>query len=107
MLIVNPPIHPGEMLREEFMKPLNLSAGKLAKALGVPRSRIERLAREQTALSADTAARLARYFRTSPDFWLNIRSSYDVSCLHADKKRLAALDKIQPLERPDLTDAAA
>ncbi len=107
MLIVNPPIHPGEMLREEFMKPLGLSAGKLAKAIGVPRSRIERLVRGQTGLSADTAARLGRYFKTSPDFWLNISASYDLSCLHADKKRLAELDKIVPLERPDLKDEAA
>ena len=101
------PIHPGEMLREEFMKPLHLSAGKLAKALGVPRSRIERLAREQTALSTDTAVRLATYFKMSEGFWTGLQSSYELDCLHADKKRLAALDKIQPLERPDLNDAAA
>ena len=53
------PIHPGEMLREEFLEPLGLSSGKLAKALGVPRTRIERLVREETTLSVDTAARLA------------------------------------------------
>ncbi len=107
MLIVNPPVHPGEMLREEFLVPLKLSAGKLAKALGVPRTRIERLVREETSLTADTAMRLGKYLGTTPDFWMNIRTSYDLSCLHADKERLAALDKIEPLERPDLEGKAA
>jgi len=103
----NPPIHPGEMLREEFMQPLNLSAGKLAKAIGVPRSRIERLVREETALSADSAVRLAKFFKMSEGYWLGIQSSYELDCIHADKKRLAALDKIKPLERPDLEGKAA
>lgn len=98
----DPPIHPGEMLREDFMGPLGLSAGKLAKALGVPRTRIERLAREETALSVDTAVRVARYFKMSEGFWIGLQTSYELDCLHADKKRLAALDAIEPLERPDL-----
>ncbi len=101
------PIHPGEMLREEFMVPLGLSAGKLAKALGVPRTRIERLVREETALSLDTAVRLARYFKMSDGFWTGMQTSYDLDCLHADKKRLAALDAIEPLERPDLEGEVA
>jgi len=96
------PIHPGEMLREEFMVPLKLSAGKLAKALGVPRSRIERLVREETGITVDTAIRLGRYFQTSAQIWLNMQSIYELDCFHADKKRLAALDEIKPLERPDL-----
>ncbi|MCF6305677.1 MAG: HigA family addiction module antitoxin [Rhodobacteraceae bacterium] len=100
------PIHPGEMLREEFLDPLGLSAGKLAKALKVPRTRIERLLREETALSIDTAVRLARYFGMSDGFWLGLQSSYELDCLHADKKRLAALDEIEPLERTDLGKAA-
>ncbi len=107
MLIVTPPVHPGEILREDFLGPLELSAGKLAKALNVPRTRIERLASEKTALTADTAFRLGKYFGTSPEFWMNIRSSYDMSCLHADKKRLAALEAIVPLERPDLEGEVA
>ena len=107
MLIVNPPVHPGEILREDFLIPLDMSAGKLAKALNVPRTRIERLVREETSLTADTAARLGRYFGTSPDFWMNIRASFDLSCMHADKKRLAALEKIVPMERPDLEGEAA
>ena len=101
------PIHPGEMLREEFVKPLGLSAGKLAKALGVPRTRIERLMREETALSLDTAVRLARYFKMSEGFWARMQMSYELNCLHNDKKRLAALDAIEPLPRPDLDGEAA
>ena len=107
MLIVNPPVHPGEILREDFMKPLDLSAGKIAKAVGVPRTRIERLMREQTGLTADTAARLGRYFRTSADFWMNIRASYDLSRAVLDDRLNAALESITPLERPDLPEDEA
>ena len=107
MLIVNPPVHPGEILREDYLIPLEMSAGKLAKALGVPRTRIERLTREETALTADTAMRLGKYFGTSPDFWMNLRVSFELSCLHADKNRLKVLDAIEPLARPDLAGEAA
>jgi len=72
-----PPSHPGEVLREEFLIPLGLSAGQLAKAIGVPRSRIERLAAEQVELSADTALRLARYFGTTPEFWMALKSRHE------------------------------
>ena len=92
------PIHPGEMLREEFLEPLGLSSGKLAKALGVPRTRIERLVREETTLSVDTAARLARFFGTSEAFWLNLQTSYDLECLHADAARKAEIEAIKPRE---------
>jgi len=95
MLVTNPPIHPGEMLREEFLVPLGISAGQLAKALHVPRTRIERLVREETALSADTAMRLARYFGTTPDFWMNMQASYEISCAHADARLQAELDAIE------------
>ncbi|NOX72213.1 MAG: HigA family addiction module antidote protein [Alphaproteobacteria bacterium] len=101
------PIHPGEMLREEFMVPLGLTSGKLAKALGVPRTRIERLVREETGMTTDTAARLGKYFQTTAQIWLNFQTSYELDCLHADKKRLAMLDAIVPLERPDLEGEAA
>ena len=99
------PIHPGEMLREEFMKPLGLSAGKLAKAINVPRTRIERLVREETAMSLDTAVRLARYFRMSEGYWSRMQVNYELDCLHADAKRLEALEAIKP--RPDLKGQAA
>lgn len=78
MVIALPPVHPGEILRDEFLLPLNLSAGGLAKKLNVPRTRIERLVAEQTALTPDTALRLARFFDTSPQFWMNLQTSYDL-----------------------------
>jgi addiction module HigA family antidote len=71
------PLHPGEILREEFLIPLGLSAGRLAKALGVPRTRIERLAAEEVELSADTALRLARYFNTSAEFWMALKARHE------------------------------
>jgi addiction module HigA family antidote len=64
-----PPVHPGEVLREEFLRPLNLSPYAVARAVGVPRTRIERLANEQTPVTADTALRLGKYFGTSAAFW--------------------------------------
>lgn len=94
----NPPIHPGEMLREEFMKPLGLSAGKLAKALGVPRTRIERLSREETGMSVDTAMRLARYFGMSDAFWINMQTRYEADCVLADAARRADIEAIVPRE---------
>lgn len=80
MSIVNGmrPIHPGEILREEFMLPLGLSANALALALRVPAPRINDIARERRAISADTALRLARYFGTSAEFWLGLQSDYEM-----------------------------
>ncbi|MGL5113809.1 MAG: HigA family addiction module antitoxin [Beijerinckiaceae bacterium] len=71
--------HPGEVLREEFMLPLDLSARSLAQALGVPANRISELARERRDISADTALRLARYFGTTPQFWINLQVAHDLS----------------------------
>ena len=102
----NPPIHPGEMLRTEFMEPLGLTSGMIAKAIGVPRTRIERLVREEAGLSADTAARLARYFKMSEGFWMGLQKSYELDCIHADKALIKRIDAIIPLPRPDL-DAMA
>jgi addiction module HigA family antidote len=73
-----PPVHPGEVLREEFLGPMNLSPYAVARAVGVPRTRIERLANEQTMVTADTALRLARYFGTSAAFWMNMQARYDL-----------------------------
>jgi addiction module HigA family antidote len=72
-------IHPGEILREEFLIPLGLSAGQLARHLKVPRTRIERIVAEASPITVDTALRLARYFRTSPEFWINMQTRYDLS----------------------------
>jgi len=72
------PMHPGEVLREDFLRPMNLPPHAVARAVGVPRTRIERLANEQTAVTADTALRLARYFGTSPAFWMGMQAQYDL-----------------------------
>ncbi len=82
-----PPIHPGEILREEYLIPLGLSAGALAKKLGVPRTRIERLVKEKTSISADTALRLAKYFKTNAQFWLNLQTAYDLKIEEKAKEK--------------------
>lgn len=79
MIGPSPAIHPGEILREEFLLPLSLKPYSLAKALNVPRTRIERLAREEVPVTADTALRLGRYFGTGPEFWMNLQSAYDLA----------------------------
>ena len=90
-----PPVHPGEILREEYLSPLNMSAGALAKKLRVPRTRIERLVVEQTAMTPDTALRLAAFFRTSPQFWMNMQTSYDLKVTQSAKQD--ELAKIEPI----------
>ena len=75
-----PPIHPGEILREEFMKPLGLSSNALARALEVTPARINEIVREQRGISADTALRLARYFGTDVQSWMNLQTHYDIQC---------------------------
>lgn len=72
------PTHPGEVLREEFLKPMKLTPYAVAAAVGVPRTRIERLAREETPISAEIALRLGRFFGTSAELWMNIQSRYDL-----------------------------
>jgi len=73
------PIHPGEILREDFLPDYGLTAGSLARALHVPRDRVEKLVREKRAISADTAMRLARYFGTTPQFWMNLQANFDLA----------------------------
>jgi addiction module HigA family antidote len=73
-----PPLHPGEMLREEFMKPLSLSANALSIALRVPVTRISEILRERRGITADTALRLARYFNMSAEFWMRLQMDYDL-----------------------------
>jgi antitoxin HigA-1 len=77
--MAGPKIHPGEVLREEFMVPLGLTGYALAKHCHVPRTRIERLVNEETAVTADTALRLGRYFGTGPEFWMNLQTAYDLA----------------------------
>lgn len=85
------PIHPGEILREDFLPEYALTPGSLARALHVPRDRIEKLVREKRAVTADTAVRLARYFDTTPQFWMNLQTNFDLASVEAGD-----LDQIEP-----------
>ena len=78
-----PSLHPGEVLREEFMEPFGLSANRLADVCHIPRTRIERIAREEVGITADTALRLAKYFGTTPEFWMNLQARYEVETARA------------------------
>lgn len=92
-LTFDPPIHPGEILREEFLVPLNLSAGALAKRVSVPRTRIERIVKEETPITPDTALRLSRVLGTTAQFWMNMQATYDLvrtEQAHADDLNLIA-----------------
>ncbi|MCE0505317.1 MULTISPECIES: HigA family addiction module antitoxin [unclassified Roseivivax] len=71
-------VHPGEVLRELYLAPLEMSTGTLARRTGVPRTRMERLCREEVGLSVDTAFRLARFFGTTPDYWANLQKNYEL-----------------------------
>jgi addiction module HigA family antidote len=90
-----PPIHPGEVLREEFLVPMSLSPFAVARAIGVPRTRIERLAREETPVTADTALRLAKYFGTTAAFWMGMQAQHDLD--QAEEELVKDLRKIAPL----------
>ena len=86
--------HPGEILREEFLVPLGMSARQLADALDVPANRISDIIRARRGVSADSAARLGRYFRTSAEMWLNMQQAHDLSKLMAEQA--ADIQKIRP-----------
>ena len=89
-----PPIHPGEILREEYMLPLQLSSNALARALEVTPARINEIVRERRGISADTALRLGRYFGNDAQSWLNLQQRYDIEC--AQDSIGGALKKITP-----------
>jgi addiction module HigA family antidote len=97
------PIHPGEQLREEFMVPLELSSNALARALGVTPARINEIVRGRRGISADTAPRLARFFGTSHQFWLNLQATYDVQC--AEDAAGAAIARIKPRATTDAAES--
>jgi addiction module HigA family antidote len=90
------PIHPGEILREEFMKPLNLSQNALARALRVPPRRINEIVQENRAISADTALRLARFFSTTAEMWIGLQADYDLRLARYEKQRQIERD-VEPL----------
>jgi addiction module HigA family antidote len=89
------PMHPGEVLRDEFLIPLDLSAGALAKRMGLPRTRIERIVAEEVGISADTALRLGKALGTSPQVWLNLQTDYDLQVAELEIGK--ALTKIEPV----------
>ena len=90
------PIHPGEILMEEFLEPLEVSQNRLAVAIGVPPRRINEIVHGKRRITADTALRLARYFSTTDRFWLNLQTYYD---LEVEKDQLGStLDQIEPLK---------
>ena len=90
------PIHPGEFLREEYLVPLGMSAGALAKKLNLPRTGIERIVKEEVGLTPDTALRLARFSNTTPGFWMNFQKAYE---LETEARKIAPeLEKIVPLD---------
>jgi addiction module HigA family antidote len=93
-----PPVHPGEYLREELLRPLGLTSYGLAARLGVPRTRIERLVRQESGVTPDTALRLARFFSMSPEFWINMQGSYDLTL--AEMTADSSIDTIEPMALP-------
>jgi len=90
------PIHPGEILREEFMKPHDLSQNALARALGVPPRRINEIVMEKRSISADTALRLARFFGTTAELWTGLQSDYDLRLVRYQKEKQIERD-VEPL----------
>ena len=91
-----PPIHPGEILMDEVLEPLQISQNRLAVAIGVPPRRINEIVHGKRRITADTALRLARYFGTTDRFWLNIQTRFD---LEVEKDQLGnTLDWIEPLQ---------
>jgi len=91
-----PPIHPGEMLREDFMKPLGLSMNRLALDLRVPVTRVAEIVHERRGITPDTALRLGRYFNTSARFWLNLQAAYDLEVARDESQRQIER-QVQPL----------
>jgi addiction module HigA family antidote len=99
-----PPIHPGEILREEFMKPRGLSQNALARALNVPPRRINEIVMEKRSISADTALRLARFFGTTAEMWTGLQADYDLRLARYEKEKQIQRD-VEPLA--DLEAATA
>jgi addiction module HigA family antidote len=89
------PIHPGEVLMDDFITGFGITQHKLAVAVGVPPRRINEIVHGKRRVTADTALRLAKYFGTSAEFWMNLQSHYD---LRLERRNVAAIDAIQPLQ---------
>src|ERR1700689_3602296 len=93
-----PPVHPGEILREDFMKPLGLTVNRLALELHVPATRIGEIVHERRRITAETALRLARYFNTNAEFWLNLQTFYDLE----EARRSGVLSEIERQVEPQV-----
>src|SRR6476646_3846392 len=97
-----PPVHPGEVLREDFMKPLGLTVNRLALELHVPATRIGEIVHERRRITAETALRLARYFNTNAEFWLNLQNFFDLE----REKRAGKVSEIDRQVQPVSADVA-
>ena len=89
-----PPVHPGEILQDDFLRPLGLSVYRLAQELRIPRPRVNDIVRGQRRVTTDTALRLARYFGTTPEFWIRLQIRYDLD--HAEPVRREIEREIEP-----------
>jgi addiction module HigA family antidote len=90
-----PLVHPGEVLKEEFMKPLGLSANALARVLRIPPNRISAIVNAERAVTADTALRLAKALGSAPDFWLNLQKRYDLDCAREEARDITRIERIR------------
>jgi addiction module HigA family antidote len=92
-----PPVHPGEILREDLMRPMGISINRLARDLRVPVTRISEIVNCRRGISADTALRLSRYFGSTPEFWMNLQAAYDLEVAERESKRQIERD-VHPRE---------
>ncbi|MDR3736281.1 MAG: HigA family addiction module antitoxin [Acidobacteriaceae bacterium] len=97
-----PPLHPGEMLREEFLTPMGLSANALALALSVPATRISEIVNERRGITGDTALRLGRFFGMTPEFWMNLQSTYELETARELSEK-HVLQSVRPAARDKKT----
>lgn len=100
------PLHPGEILREDYLAPLNLSVAVLASHLFVPAAHLHAIVLGRTGLTADTALRLARYFGGDALAWLQLQMRYDLHCAQANAEELTKIEAIQPLAAMDMSIGA-
>ncbi len=92
------PVHPGEILAEEYLAPLDISQNRLARDLAVPAQRISQIVRGERAVTLDTALRLASYFKTSPEFWLNLQQQYDLRTARAQRLPERIEREVRPMD---------
>ncbi len=97
---MRPPIHPGEILREEFLIPLGMSANALAMSVGVPATRIGEIVNERRGITGDTAIRLGEFFRVGPEFWMNLQARYELE-LARDAMEATGSMRIEPMPVDD------